>query len=426
MNIRRMGSQFAREEGGQALVLGAIMFMALLFAVGLAIDTGQLYAAKRTQQEAADAAAFAGAVVFYQGGTATEARAAATADATRNGYTDGLANTTVTVSSPPTSGTYNGDVKHVEVTIIRTIQTALVPAQALFNPVRARGVAGAETFNNGYAIMALDATCTPGALNVNSNENIHVAGGGIIVNSCAANAVTGFSSSQDLQIASPYSLNTAGGTTGNTFPVGVAVSTGVSPVPDPFAGFPKPSTVGLLTNPSSGYGGTLFQGVYTGSLDSSALCHGIYILKGGGMGGDITRDTNVAHIDPNTGLPCDGRVLIFNTNSNYPSSGGSCTGIGRSGNHPITLRPMTTGTYTNMQIYQDPACTATLDIGGTQTLDADGTIYLPNATISMNGNPSTLVSGQLIAKRLDIQNGNLNITYSTGNTAQPILPRLAE
>jgi hypothetical protein len=274
--------------------------------------------------------------------------------------------------------------------------------------------------------MALDPTCTAGALTVNSNENIHVAGGGIIVNSCSASAVMGFDSSQDLQIASPYSLSTVGGTSTNTFPAGVAVSTGVGAVPDPFAGFPKPSVVGLQTNPSSAYGDTLFQGIYTGQLDSSALCHGIYILKGGGMGGDITRDSDATHLDPNTGLPCDGRVMIFNTNSNYPSAGGTCTGIGRSGNHPITMRPMTTGTYANMQIYQDPACAATLDIGGTQTLDADGTIYLPSATISMNGNPSTLLGGQLIAKRLDIQNGNLNITYNVANTAQPILPRLAE
>jgi len=49
---------FGRDEGeeGQAVVLFAIMMLALLFAVGLAIDAGQLYSAKRTEQEAADAA----------------------------------------------------------------------------------------------------------------------------------------------------------------------------------------------------------------------------------------------------------------------------------------------------------------------------------------------------------------------------------
>src|SRR5207245_534242 len=66
-----MNKQFRRffgrdEEEGQALILFAILMLALLFAVGLAIDAGQLYTAKRTEQEAADAAAFAGAVVIYQ------------------------------------------------------------------------------------------------------------------------------------------------------------------------------------------------------------------------------------------------------------------------------------------------------------------------------------------------------------------------
>ena len=49
-------------SGGQAIVMVAIVFMTLMFAVGLALDAGQLFAAKRTQQEAADAGAFAGAV----------------------------------------------------------------------------------------------------------------------------------------------------------------------------------------------------------------------------------------------------------------------------------------------------------------------------------------------------------------------------
>ena len=153
-------------EGGQAILLVAIVFMALLFAVGLAVDAGQLFAAKRTEQEAADAAAFAGSVVIYQHGTTSEAVAAAIADATKNGFTDGVNSTTVTVNgctvatgcvSGPTSGPYSGEtpVRHVEVVIVRQVKTSLVPAEAAFNPVRARGVAGAEPFNNQYAIMIL-------------------------------------------------------------------------------------------------------------------------------------------------------------------------------------------------------------------------------------------------------------------------------
>jgi Flp pilus assembly protein TadG len=425
---------FTGDEEGQALVLGALMFLTMLFFVGLAIDAGQLYVAKRTEQEAADAAAFAGAVVLYQGGvqpplaaTVAAAKLAAKQVATQNGYTDdlGVGNMVVVINSPPTSGVYNNDVNHVEVTITHKVKTSLVPAQAAFNPVRARGVAGAESFNNGYALMALDQSCTDGGLALSPNENIHLVGGGALINSCGANAVTGAEVGQDFTISpAGFSVDVVG-RVGGAFPPGITVNTGIAPLPDPLAGvYAKPSVSGLPVDPPF-VGGVAYSGVYTTTLDSVDLCGGIYILKGGGMNGDI--GLKLTGTDPNTGLPCNGQSLIFNTMSNYPFSGGTCDSIGRNGNHPVVLRPMTTGQYKNLGIYQDPACTAPMQFGGNQSaLDAGGTIYLPNATLSMNGNPATIVAGQFIAKRLDIQNSNLNITYSVNTTAQPVVPRLAE
>jgi hypothetical protein len=441
-----MRSFFGPEaEGGQAIVMIAIVFMALLFAVGLAMDAGQLYAAKRTQQEAADAAAFAGAVVLYQGGTVPQATQAAIDDATKNGYTDGTLSTTVTVngsatasSNAPASGPYAGEspVLHVEVVIIRQVKTTLVPAEAAFNPVRARGVAGSEALNNGYPIMALSTSCAAPALTVSPNEDIHVYGGGIVSNSCNASGVSGFSAGQDLQICAnppapctpnPYTLMVVGGTAGDTFPAGITVQTGITAVADPFAGYPKPdghsyNGVSLLpANPGQIIGTTTWpEGIYTGTL-SGNLCHGIYILKGNGFNG-ITRDTNTSHIDLNTGTPCDGNVLIFNTMSGYPASSGTCAGM----SNDSVIRPMTTGVYTNMTIYQDPACTASLSESGAHTLDATGTLYLPNGTIDLNGNPATVVAGQLIASTISVQNGNLNVAFTPGTTAIPKLPRLAE
>ena len=432
-------------DGGQAIIMVAIVFMALLFAVGLAIDAGQLFASKRSQQEAADAAAFAGAVVLYQGGSVSQATAAAIADAATNGYTNGVNNTTVTVngatvasSNPPTSGAYAGEnpVRHVEVVIVRQVQTTLVPAEAAFNPVRARGVAGSEALNNGYPIMSLGTSCGTPGLTVSSNEDIHVYGGGIVTNSCAAAGVTGFSSGQDLQICAtppaactpnPYKFAVVGGTSGSSFPAGVTVQTGTTAVADPFAGYPKPDGRSyngvntLPTNPGQISGTTTWpEGIYTGTL-SGALCHGIYILKGGGFSG-VTRDTNAAHKDPNTNTACDGNVLIYNTMSGFPGTTGTCAGM--SGDS--TIRPMTTGIYSYMSIYQDPTCTASLSESGSNTLDATGTLYLPNGTIDLNGNPATVVGGQLIAKQINVQNGNLTITYTSATTATPILPRLAE
>lgn len=462
--MRTLWSFFGRGSGGgQAIVMIAIIFMALMFAVGLAIDAGQLFAAKRGQQEAADAGAFAGAVVLYQGGTVLQATAAAIADVAKNGYVDGVNGVSVTVngatiatSNAPTTAPYASEspIRHVEVIIVRQVKTALVPAEAAFNPVRALGIAGAEPLNSGYAIIQLDTACTPGAVGVQNNVDIHLTGGGLLVNSCSSTSVTGVGSSSDITVCAtppapctpnPYSVDLVGGAS-VTWPAGLTVHTAVPVQPDPFAGTAMPINLksydgihDLPTNPAAvpGTTNTYPEGIYTNQIDGNPgnfyLCHGIYILKNG-MGGDIYRDTDPTHVDPNTNTPCDGKVFIFNTLTNFPNPGGTCGGIGvgTNGNHPITLRPMdvipATGNqaWVNFMIFQDPNCTAMMDVGGNQVLDAGGTIYIPNAVLKMEGNPSTIDGGQFVAKTLIVQNGNLNINYNAGNTAQPIQPRLVQ
>ena len=424
-------------QGGQIIIFVAIMFLALLFVVGLAIDAGQLFSAKRTMQEAADAASFAGSVVIYQNGTTAQAISAAVADATKNGFTNGVNNTTVTVNAPPTSGSYAAEtpVRHVEVIIVRQVKTSLVPAEAAFNPVRARGVAGAEPFNNQYAIMVLSPTCAGGStptLTGSSNVDLHVHGSGVFVNASCSTAVSGFTG-RDFTLDSPYSLDIVGNSS-DTFPASVnAVNRGAATLPDPFAGYPVPDgksydgVNSLPTDPARIAGTTTaVEGIYTTQLNNVALCHGIYILKGAGTGGDLTMDTNAAHKDPNTNTSCDGRVLIYNTMSNWPASTGSCSSMGQNGNHPIVLLPMTTGLYKNMQLYQDKACAQPLLVGVGSVVSTGGTIYLPSAAMSFNGNATSLTAGQIIAKSIDLQNANLDITFTQGTTASPVLPRLAE
>ena len=425
----------SHDDGGQALILGALMFMTLLFAVGLAIDAGQLYVAKRTEQEAADAATFAGAIVIYQSGqnppsnaTITAAMSAAVADATRNGYTDGVGNTTVVVNSPPTSGAYNGNVNHVEVIITRQVPTSLVPAQSLLNPVRARSVAGAEPLQNGYAIMALNRGNTPGAFTDQSQADIHLIGGGILVNSTSPTAVANSQTNCNRFTISGGSVD-INGSTASTWPSACSpsfpsVNTAVPQRPDPFAAFPPPSTAGLPTCPSlaacQDLSGNQIPGIYQTSLGGAGnstlrLNTGIYILERG------INETGNADVVSNAG-----GVFIFNTTTNYPNPGGTCSSMTLAGNAVSTLAPMTTGTYANFLVYQDPACTAGMTIAGNGTFTGTGTVYLPGASFTFSGNNATLTGSQLIANTVNIQNGNLTIDYAGGTTAQPILPRIAE
>jgi hypothetical protein len=420
------------EEQGQALILFAILMLALLFAVGLAIDAGQLYSAKRTEQEAADAAAFAGAVVIYQSAAPCNATcqsaavAAARQDAEINGYVDGVNLTTVVVNFPPLSGAYVNDMRHVEVIITRQVKTSLVPAEAVFNPVRARGVAGAEPLQNNYALMALDRGNTPQGFNASPNADVHLHGGGILVNSTnAAAAMNDQDHASRFSIDTPYTLDVTGGYLGHWFDLGIPVNASHAQVADPFAGFPKPSTSGLpvcttLVACQDAFG-RQNPGVYKvnlGGAGNSALNlnAGIFILEAG-MDTSGNGDVNGSGI------------LLYNTYTTYPATPGAnptCSAINLSGNGDAVLSAKTTGTWANLLVYQDPACDETMEIAGNGNFTGTGSIYLPNAQFVFDGNNAELVGSQLIAQKVDVQNGNVTINYNPNVTAQPILPRLAE
>jgi hypothetical protein len=410
-------------QGGQAIVLIAITFLALTMAVGLAIDAGQLFVARRTMQEAADAAAYAGAVVRYQLGSTTAARAAAINDATRNGYTDGVGGFSVTVHVPPTSGLYSGNDEYVEVIIQGSVRTALVPAQSALTVVHVRGVAGAEPLNNGYAIMSLDRGNTPGAFNVSPNGDVHLTGGGILVNSSSTTAATSSECTPArFTISTPYGTDVHGTGSGCFPTTGDGLDNNTPQQADPFAGFPKPSTTGVTHYNSMS--ATIQPGVYDVEIGGAGnttinLNTGIYILKHG-----INASGNADLISN------PGGVFIFNTHTNYPSAFrpgiDTCGPLNLSGNAATSLNAMTTGTYKNFLVYQDPACTNDMTIAGNGTFVGSGTIYVPNAGFVFDGNNATLTGSQLVAKTVNIQNGNITIDFNSGNTAQPILPRLSE
>lgn len=71
-----MKSGFLRDEGGQVVVIVALMFTVLLGFSALAIDVGRYYAERRYLQDAADAAALACARAYSLGGTSASAWAA--------------------------------------------------------------------------------------------------------------------------------------------------------------------------------------------------------------------------------------------------------------------------------------------------------------------------------------------------------------
>src|SRR3569833_459796 len=89
------------EESGQVLVMTVFCLAVLFGMLGLAVDVGVLFHARRQMQSVADAAAMAAATeMFYNGSTNVDARAKAAAKA--NGVDSDVSGNTVVVSASPT------------------------------------------------------------------------------------------------------------------------------------------------------------------------------------------------------------------------------------------------------------------------------------------------------------------------------------
>ncbi|HKO20901.1 MAG TPA: pilus assembly protein TadG-related protein, partial [Acidobacteriaceae bacterium] len=88
--------KFFRDERGQATVLVGLCITSLCGMAALSVDVGMMFRAKRVSQNAADAAAIAGAMEWPYGDWDTAAKAAA-AD---NGLTNGVNGVTVAVTNP--------------------------------------------------------------------------------------------------------------------------------------------------------------------------------------------------------------------------------------------------------------------------------------------------------------------------------------
>lgn len=420
---------FRASEGGQVIVLISIVMAGLLLGVGLAIDAGTLFVARRSAQSAADAAAWAGAVVLFRGGTATAATDAAKADATQNGYTHGVSSTTVTVVTPPTSGEFAGDGRFVAVSITRNERTFFLQGAASgLTSITVHSVAGAAPTGKGLAILTLGSGT---GLEANGGAQLRVSGSDIQVNSAdttAAIRTTGTGSS--ITVTSPGDAIMVVGTGVSGSGISPAPQTGVTAAFDPFLALPEPppaATVG--TNLRVSDTRTIAPGIYNGGIavSSSAvvtLSPGVYIMQGGGFsvaGGATVTGTGSG-------------VMIFNTTSGFPASTGTCGNIAISGGGTISLSAPTSGIYKGMLIWQDKDCGSSpsqgVSVTGTSSLTAlSGTFYVPAAEVTITGNTGANVSinSQIISNDLKVSgSATMTLNYVQSLTATPLEPALVE
>ncbi len=403
-------------DAGQMMVLAAAALLALLFGVGLAIDTGALFSARNTMRAGADAGAWAGAVVLYKGGTTSEAAAAAESDMSLDGLSDS-GSATITVNVPPVSGPFANDTRFVEVIVSQLVRTTFIPSGGGLTAITVRAVAGAAPGQTGYALMQLDQTASQ-ALFMTGSGGISVTGGSLIDDSGAPDAAVRLGSVGVLTVPAPYTANAVGGEVNLS-----QVRTGSPSVPDPYARYPTPATSGLpiFSNTIISQTATLAPGVYVNGINISGNATvtfepGMYIIKGGGI-----------YVSGGTNLIGSG-ITIFNTLSNYPTETGTCGPLNFSGGGQLMLTAPTSGAYSGMLMYQDRTCTQMVTLTGNGAITSpSGTIYAPTANITVTGTGGLTVNGQIVSDTLSVTGtGGLRVNYSGATTAAPIVPALVE
>lgn len=354
LGIWRSDPEDPQAERGQVIVLFALSLVVLVGMLALILDGGRVYTERRMAQNAADAAATAGAASLNMSNPPASitsslpaVQAAACKAAAANGFGSGKVDSTCgpdgTVVQIHVPGSNDGVGKlpgvlsqfdaqgYVQVTVTSNFRP-FVAGIFGYNDFAASALAVAVNIPGngvGYTLLVLD-PIDCGAFSINGGTQLSVKGGGVQVDSSASRTASSTCTSQNaatlvnnstLTTESPYPNNVVG-----TGDVGASPpwTDGADFVVDPLTGvhvpnFPDSNHPEVTGQPGSQYAPQLWKssvapfpavlppGVIWGGLtvmnnDDLVLQGGTYILAGGGFnvqGGKVTADGPVTFIYTN-------------------------------------------------------------------------------------------------------------------------------
>lgn len=434
--------QTDRNDHGAILVLAAILLPILLGCAGLVIDIGVLMVAARQSQNAADAAAMAGAVDLLLG------RPTATARTTAQSYVQTLHElnaSQVTVNIPPTTGPYAGTDGYVEVFVQTPTRTSFIQVLGVNRDqfVRSAAIAGVRPRPAIPALLALNPAARPGlavggngSLVVNGNITVNSNGGGVDQNGNPignGNTGTAASVSNNGTVQAP-DIRIVGGVNNpaNFEPYDPAVTTsplrtGQLPLEDPLEYLPPP-TIATGANPTvypavSVTGNTtvtLTPGIYPSiQIQSGTVVFepGIYIIRGGDL--VVTEDRVTANgvmfyitgsdYDVTSGLPDSGDIGAV-----PPDSGGASFG-GVTINASMQFHGLNdpSSPFHGMLFYQRRLNTNSFSLAGNSAAgNLSGTFYSKWASLDISGQGT--YGSQIIAADVKLT-GNGTVTIDPGN-----------
>lgn len=387
-----MSSPTNRKQRGQSLVLIALAAVLLLGMSGLAIDGGILYSDRRHAQNAADAAAMAGAFAILQG---NDPVAAAYSRAADNDFDNNGTTNWVAVEHPPTSGPYAGDPNHVYVEIdsqVDAVFSQFVFTGDLINTVGAVGRAKPATVEPllfGNAIVGLAPSGCAVVWSHGSNVT-NIDGGGIHVNSEHPDCAFKASGSNELHVVGGDIGVVGGFEISGSASVDPLPQSGAAPLDDPEIDPPSCSTNAVRDDTADTFTpGNTDNFRFNGG--TWTLASGIYCVDGG--------------FTINSGTHITGEnVLIYVMTGDVTWNGGA----------EIHLDAMDDGEFAGMLIYQAVGNTEMAVINGSSDSTFTGTMYFPSAEVQINGGGGADgFHSQIVGKVVDMSgDSDLNIIYN--------------
>jgi Flp pilus assembly protein TadG len=440
-------------DRGQVLAIFALSLVVVLGAGALAFDGGMMILERRDEQNAADAAAMAGA--RYVVTDVAKARSVAAAVAAANGFTNGSGSQVVHVNVPPASGKFATWPNAIQVEVENTRPSILAAIMGFLHwDVSASATAATMDHVGGpFSILSLDPTACAAML-VSGTGGVTANGNVQVNSSCPDSALMRQAGGSISVTAAGAACNVHGGIQnqgGDTSLLKCLAVEGAPIIPDPLAalpdvpmpplpqppletvgtkkiptGCPGSSSPATLSAPAlcqfpSNYDGTtwhIYPGLYPGGIKIQGgnfyFEPGIYWIGGGGV--TLTGvGSTVETVDAGTSN-LGGGILFYNTEiSGSPLAPVYLNGASANMHFYPLDAPKSDwqSTWNGLLIYQDRAYTyggpTDYDVyinGNTSVgMDVRGTIYVPNGEVKVNGNQGDLVMDQIIATQF-VANGN--------------------
>ncbi len=374
-----------REDRANVAVMFALTAPVLLGGVGVAVEAGNWYYTQRGMQNAADAAALA-AVSNGSSSYATEAQAVAAG----YGYVNGSNGVTVTALN--NQACPDGTTGCYKVTITKPVPLYLAPVLGYSGNTTLNGrgavslqsaaVAETGSFSVNLCLLALGTTST--ALLSNGSPKANMTG---------------------CNIMSDSSANCNGHNLGATYGIahhtdsgcGINQISNAPVVPDPYAylatNIPKNTCSSYPQEPAKKNDPALpSSNQWSGTVNLGAtnqICGDLQLT-----GNTVINDTNGPAVLVIENGQLDTGSYTLSTASGSPVtiifSGDNTSGYTHAptGGGTIDIQAPTSGTWSGVAMYQDPAITNGVDIsaaGNSPTWDITGLVYLPNANVTFSG-----------------------------------------